>query len=61
MSLTVFAHATHHNYMDWQKFLNSRMDDAVLLRVMRCFKVSVPEPGTYMGEIVAQFFQHYKQ
>lgn len=61
LSLTVLAHSAHHMYMDWNRFLDATMDDGVLLRVIRCFKTTVPEPGTYMGEIVAQFFQHCKQ
>lgn len=61
MSLTVLAHATHQVYMDWQVFLDVRANDETLLRVIRCFKTCVPEPGTYVGEIVAQFFQHCKQ
>ena len=61
MSLTVLAHASHHISLRWERFLNARLDDDVLLRVIRCYKTSVPEPGTYVGEIVAQFFQHCKQ
>lgn len=61
MALTVLAHAAHHIYMDWNRFLATTADDDTLLRAIRCFKTSVPEPGTYVGEIVAQFFQHCKQ
>ncbi|KAG8304333.1 hypothetical protein J6590_096378 [Homalodisca vitripennis] len=61
MSLTILAHATHHIYMDWCRFMDAELDDAVLLRIIRCFNTSVPEPGTYVGEIVAQFFQHFRQ
>lgn len=61
LALTILAHSTHQMYMDWDVFLKANMDDNVVLRVLRCFKTTVPEPGTYMGEIVAQFFQHCRQ
>lgn len=61
LALTVLAHSAHQIFLDWDAFLMARVDDSVLLRVIRCFSTSVPEPGTYMGEIVAQFFQHCKQ
>lgn len=61
MSLTVLAHAAHHVHMDWDSFLDAPTDDGVLLRAIRCFNATVPEPGTHVGEIVAQFFQHFRQ
>lgn len=61
LALTVLAHATHQMLMDWDVFVTARMDDDVLLRILRCYITCVPEPGTYMGEIVAQFFQHCRQ
>lgn len=60
-SLTLMAHGTHQLYLSFEKFLNCKFDDDKLLRVLRCYKNCVPEPGTYLGEIVAQFFQHCKQ
>lgn len=62
LALTVLAHATHQMFMDWNVFVTADMDnDDVLLRILRCYVTCVPEPGTYMGEIVAQFFQHCRQ
>lgn len=60
-SLTLMAHGTHQIYLSFDRFINCTFDDSKLLKVLRCYKNCVPEPGTYFGEIVAQFFQHCKQ
>lgn len=60
-SLTLMAHGTYQIYLSFERFLNCRFDDVKILKILRCYKNCVPEPGTYFGEIVAQFFQHCKQ
>jgi hypothetical protein len=60
-SLALMAHGTHQIYLSFDRFLNCTFDDVKLIKVLRCYKNCVPEPGTYFGEIVAQFFQHCKQ
>jgi len=60
-SLTLMAHGTHQIYLSFDRFLNCKFDDVKILKILRCYKNCVPEPGTYFGEIVAQFFQHCKQ
>lgn len=60
-SLTLMAHGTHQIYLSFDRFMNCKFDDVKLLKLLRCYKNCVPEPGTYFGEIVAQFFQHCKQ
>lgn len=61
MALTIFAHSVHSTYLNWSKFLDLTYNDSRLLRLFRSYKTCIPEPGTLMGEIVAQFFQHCKQ
>lgn len=61
LALTLYAHAVHHICIDWNRFVNIKYDDDVMLRIFRSYKNCIPEPGTLMGEIVAQFFQHCKQ
>lgn len=60
-SLTFMAHGTHQIYCSFDRFLDCNFSDSKLLKLLRCYKNCVPEPGTYFGEIVAQFFQHCKQ
>lgn len=61
LALTLYAHAVHHICIDWNRFVDIKYDDDVMLRIFRSYKNCIPEPGTLMGEIVAQFFQHCKQ
>lgn len=61
MALTMFAHGVYQTTSTWTAFIGKHFNDDELKRVLRCYKTSVPEPGTYVGEIVAQFFQHCKQ
>src|SRR5436190_6390367 len=60
-SLTLMAHGTHQIYCSFDRFTDCKFNDGKLLKILRCYKNCVPEPGTYFGEIVAQFFQHCKQ
>lgn len=60
-SLTLMAHGTNQIYLSFDRFMDCVFDDAKLLKILRCYTNCVPEPGTYFGEIVAQFFQHCKQ
>lgn len=61
LALTLYAHAVHHICIDWNRFVNIKYVDDKMLRIFRSYKNCIPEPGTLMGEIVAQFFQHCKQ
>lgn len=61
LALTLYAHAVHHTTMDWNKFVEMECNGKTLIRIFRAYKTCIPEPGTLMGEIVAQFFQHCKQ
>lgn len=59
--LTVLANAVYKEDLNFNSFLAKTFNDSHMKLITRSCTNTIPEPGTYLGESVAQFFQHRKQ
>lgn len=59
--LAVLANAVYKKDLNYKRFIDKKFSDSNLRFVCRSYSNTVPESGFYLGETVAQFFQHCKQ